>query len=254
MKTKSEKSAAEVAEIASQIEVVGGKAIGASTETPSVPIASITEAASTPSPIAQGEIPLVAETPYGYKYTDKLGRPPSSLNPNSPACMAKRRYDGLACTKAAMVNKAGEYTRCREHGGASPGAPMKSGQYSKLAARRILEIAEDMENDAGLTAIENNVKILAALFVEKMESLAEEGLDVLPDSELGKLIGMTERLSNVIERRHRIREGQKYTVKIEHLQYIVVAVSDAVNRVLSEEPELRSRLAKEIEGIRVIEG
>ena len=193
--------------------------------------------------------------PYGYKHHDPLNRPPSPYNPNVPACMAQKRTGakGELCMRGCMVNAKGEYTRCKTHGGASPGAPRKSGQYSKLATRRILEVAEDLENDAGLTAIENNVKLLAAMFMEKMEALAADGVEELPDTELGKLVGLVERLSNLIERRHRIREGQKYTIKIEHLQYIIVAVADAVNRVLADQPELRAKLAKEIEGIRIIE-
>jgi hypothetical protein len=249
VKTPSEKNAlaTEIDALAAQaLESLGGEAhdpvlLAAGTGQPALPALPQAE-----------DAPLIAN-PYGYKYTDKLGRPPSSFNLRVPACMAHNR-DGTDCTKACMVNAAGEYTRCRNHGGRSTGPPKKSGQYSKVAARRIMEVAEDMENDAGLTAIENNVKLVASLFIEKVSALEEEGLTELTDSEMGKLLGMAERLSTLIERRHRIREGQKYTVKIEHLQYIVVAVSDAVNRVLIDQPELRERLAHEIEGIRVIEG
>ena len=187
-----------------------------------------------------------------FKVWDGDDRPPSTLNPSVPACHAWKTDRSAHCTNPAMWNGI-KYTRCQMHGGRSTG-PLKHGQHHRLVGRRIFEMAEALENDQGLTAIEDQVKLGAAALAEYMRSLEKMELEWLDPDSLDRLLDRIEKVSKLIERRHKIREGQLYTVRTEHFVLVVHAVAEAINDELADYPDLRDRLARRIGKIRVIEG
>lgn len=194
----------------------------------------------------------------GLPYEDDLGRPPSAVNPNVPSCWAKLKRGRMGtfgdgrCHDMCMHNGV-RYTRCKRHGGAIS-KTMKTGQHSKLVGRRIFELAAAMENDTELTAIEEQVKLAAALFKEYVAGLNKAECEWMAPEELDKALDRLEKLSRLTERRHKIREGNLYTVRTEHVILVVHAVADVINTELADHPDLRDRIAKRIGQIRVIEG
>ncbi len=187
------------------------------------------------------------------KIWDGDDRPPAPMNPSLPCCWAMRSNMKDRCTNLPYFNGT-KYTRCRMHGGTSTGPKGGTQQTSKLAGRRIHELASALENDQGLTSIEEQVKLAAATLAEYMNQLEADQVEELDAKQLDGLLGRIEKVSKLIERRHKIREGQLYTVRSEHVVLIVSAVGEAINTELADHPELRERLARRIGRLRVIEG
>lgn len=205
--------------------------------------------------VAAKDAPMLPDLPY----RDRLGRPPSPLNPKVPCCWAKLkrgrlgRYGDGRCHDVAMFNGR-EFTRCPRHGGKAGRPPSNGQRTQKLVGKRIFEMAEELENDRQLTAIEEQVKIGAALFMEYIEGLNKAECDFMDAGEIDKALDRLEKVSKLTERRHKIREGQLYTVRTEHVILAVHAVVDVINDELGDFPELKERLARRIANIRVIEG
>ncbi len=190
-------------------------------------------------------------------YTTLENRPMSHFNAKVPACYAKLKHgrkgikgDGR-CYKAAIFNGR-EYTRCANHGGHA-GRPSKTGQHSELVGKRIFELAAEMENDKGLTAVEEQVKLATALLMEFADNLIKAEVKDVSDAQIFKLMGLLKEVNNMTKARHQVREGQLYTVRSEHVVLVVHAVAEAINDELADFPELRERLAKRIVNLRVID-
>lgn len=203
------------------------------------------------------------DLPRGEYVVDKLGRrlkvwdgddrPPAPLNWAVPCCWAlKTDKSGDRCEKIPFFNGV-RYTRCKVHGGASTGPKLTTGQGSKLAGRRIAEMARELENDQGLTSIEEQVKLAAAVLGEYMRKLEVDEVEDLTPKEIDALLKRIENVTKLIERRHKIREGQLYTVRSEHVIVVIQAVSEAINAELADYPELRTNLARRIGRLKIVE-
>jgi hypothetical protein len=154
-----------------------------------------------------------------------------------------------------MINVRGEWGRCKLHGGRSRdrGKELKNvvtGQDSVMATERLVERIDRLSEDQDMASIEEQVALAASAVLEYIRNLHKRGKVAFERNDIADILQMTKELTQMTERRHKIREGQKYTVRVEVLdtmaQYVVDVVSERLQRHLADQPELWLAVTEDI--------
>jgi hypothetical protein len=224
-------------------------------------------------PLLEGEVPAThpAFLPdtggrYDYTpYTDPQNRAPSTFNPKAPMCMADTRSEDAKmpyCTQPALVNKAGVFTRCKNHGGKSTGP--KNGQLyqnSKFAGKKLLAKLEDVQQDKELADLQTQYYLGVALLQEYISNVLGASptdpnaapREDLTLPEIQKLYDMLNRLSILQERKDAIENGRHLTIKIEQVKVVYDYAAMMALEVFGAYPELLQAYAEKLQAYRSVE-
>ncbi len=82
-------------------------------------------------------------------------------------CNARSKRTGQPCGANAMDGK----EKCYHHGGASTGAPIKTGRYSKFLPTQLAGHYEDAINDADLISLRGEAELVQTLIFDAVQAL-----------------------------------------------------------------------------------
>lgn len=83
-----------------------------------------------------------------------------------------------------------------------------------------------------------------------INKIKETGREI-EDADREVVIKLSNSISRNIKRKHKIEEGEKYTIKIEALKIIIEHIIKTINRHVRD-PEIRSRIARDLnEGFQI---
>lgn len=189
---------------------------------------------------------------------DPIGRPLAKRGLKGftvPICGAMTNRTRKPCTRAAIPTVSGEWGRCLTHGGALSVRARRLENLANiknpaLVAARLKKRMEELSTDTDLASIDQQVALAAAAVEEYVANLLESGAASLTDEQVEKLVSLSERLTRMTERRHKVREGIAVKVQYEFLdsmtQVVVRVVNEALRHHLREYPQLWEAIVLDI--------
>lgn len=157
-------------------------------------------------------------------------------------CGAKTR-SGTPCKRPAGwgTDHVGS-GRCKLHGGASHGRPIKHGRYSKVARGSLISKIKMMQDDPDPMDLMSELQIQRALLAEALERLGDARITELPEfwEATSKL---TKDVVNTVEKIERLRLAETLTAT--EVQYLKVRIIDLLEKYVPD-PDARGRFVHEL--------
>ena len=151
-------------------------------------------------------------------------------------CGAKTR-SGAPCKGKPMRNG-----RCRMHGGKA-GRPPKHGLYSKYLSDPVRARYEEFLADPHLKDLRHEIARLRALLA---------GLDDNDHEATPLVIQTCETIAKLVVKKDKIEVGERFTISIENVQYVVNQVVAIISRHVQDE-KIREVIALELDNVALVE-
>lgn len=164
-------------------------------------------------------------------------------------CTATKKSTGEQCKRRAVDG----YKVCTVHGAGTkkrveaglrkrPGAPVKSGHYSRHFKEEVLEMIEDFRNDPDMDKVDLEVAYLKSLLprIEKGDIDEEDKIRLLEKV-------LTSTIKNM-ETREKIIEARRYSIGVEKVEMLVKFVFASVQKHV-DDPEVLAKIGNELKSI-----
>lgn len=144
-------------------------------------------------------------------------------------CTAHAKTTGEQCGQTATPG----FTKCRNHGGTTVTTHSTNGRYSQALIRypELREAYERHRDDPKIEELGNEAALLRAM----LERYLSEHAGTVDQDLISQTQSLTDSVSKVIERRHRIKNG--ITVSVRDFESLVVSVVAMVGDVFGREGE-----------------
>lgn len=154
------------------------------------------------------------------------------------------KTNGEPCKAKAMKG----FTVCRVHG-AKGGRPPKHARYSKCLPSDLRERYEYYKSDPQFLNLLNEIAVARALFDKFVSNFAAGS--AMSAEEAETLGGFLERISRLVEKEHKRRYGEQYTINLDGLNAFVAQavtiIGEAIDKHVTD-AGTASRLKVEIAG------
>jgi hypothetical protein len=126
---------------------------------------------------------------------------------------------------------------CKFHGGATP---IKHGLYSKYKGKLVADRVEELVDDPELLDMRRPIAVLEALTQRLLEALEPtDTVGIIGQDVRMALLQLAKEQAKAIERYHKITEGTKYTIRIEHIQAVVYQIVQVADETISDPADRR---------------
>lgn len=164
-------------------------------------------------------------------------------------CTARKKGTGEQCRRRAVDG----YKVCTVHGAGTkkrveaglrkrPGAPIRSGHYSKHFKEEVIEMIDDFKSDGDLQNLDWEVAYLKSLLprIEKEPMEEEDRIRLLEKV-------LTSVFKNM-ETREKIIEARRYSIGVEKVEMLVKYVFASVQKHV-DDPEVLAKIGNELKSI-----
>mgnify|MGYP001562644376 CR=1 FL=1 len=140
------------------------------------------------------------------------------------------------------------YRVCRFHG-ANPanhgGHPVVTGKYSKFTPQHLAVMIEEYRNDPRWANLLEEISVLRALLSDYLNRHQEDTYD---EDVQRHVANVADKISQLVERKHKIDYGEQYTLNIYAIQAYAARIADVINTRIVDE-NLRSLIVEDLGSI-----
>jgi hypothetical protein len=174
-------------------------------------------------------------------------------------CLAKKKHPEKHKIKRCQRPCVTGSTRCKFHGGMSPGAPKKSGgRYSIKSKGRFIEVYEKFLNDPNAINLSDELALLRSFVVELMEAKEDIGEGIGPAQRIEIIEKLQSILDSIGSMAERLRKIHMSYFSMEALALVIQQLITIIENSVTVCPHcnkdirpVRDMLCKEILGLNV---